>query len=56
MDRCDSRMEAADPGDRFWSHAEIFVELRDQIAPAASEFLRKPCQIDLIRRLLEYPP
>jgi hypothetical protein len=30
MDRCDSQMEAADPGDHFWSHAEIFVELRDQ--------------------------
>src|SRR5215475_9103050 len=56
MDGCDSQMEAADPGDHFGSHAEIFVELRDQMAPAASEFLRKPCQIGMIRRLLEYPP
>ncbi len=56
MDRCDSQMEAADPGDRLWSHAEICVELRDQMAPAASEFLGQPRQIDMIRRLLEYPP
>jgi hypothetical protein len=32
------------------------VELRDQMSPAASEFLRKPRQIDMIWRLLEYPP
>src|SRR4029453_1144419 len=56
MDRRDSQMEAADPGDHFGSHAEIFMELHDQMAPAASEFLRKPRQIDMIRRLLEYPP
>ena len=56
MDRCDSQMEAADPDDHFGSHAEILVELRDQMAPAASEFIREPCQIDMIRRLLEYPP
>src|ERR1700722_2627194 len=56
MDRCDRHMEAADPGDHLGSHAEIFVELRDQMTPAASELLREPCQIDMIRRLLEYPP
>jgi len=56
MDRCDSQMEAANPGDRFGSHAEIFVELRDQMTPAASEFLRQPRQIDIGGRLLEYPP
>src|SRR5580765_4543449 len=56
MDRSDSQMEAADPGNHFGSHAEICVELRDQMAPAASEVLRKPCQIDMIWRLLEYPP
>src|SRR5579863_731057 len=56
MDRCDSQMEAANPCDPFWSHAAIFVELRDQMATAASEVLRKPCQIDIIWRLLEYPP
>jgi hypothetical protein len=56
MDRGDGHMEAADPGDHFGSHTEIFVELRDQMVPATSEFLRKACQIDLIRRLLEYPP
>jgi hypothetical protein len=56
MGRCDSQMEAADPGNHFGSHAEIFVELRDQMAPAASEFLRKPCQIDMIWSLLQYPP
>jgi hypothetical protein len=56
IDRCDSQMEATDPGDRLGSHAEIFVELRDQMSPAASQFLRKPCQIDVIRGLLEYPP
>ena len=49
-------MEAADPGNHFGSHAEIFLELRNQMAPATSEFLRKPCQIDMIRRILEYPP
>src|SRR5215471_3594069 len=56
MDRRDSQMEAANPGHHFGSHAEVFVELRDQMAPAASEFLRKPCQIDIIWRLPEYPP
>jgi hypothetical protein len=42
MEPGDSQVEAADPGDRFRSHPEISVELRDQMAPAASEFLRKP--------------
>src|ERR1700677_1190774 len=56
MDRCDRHMESTDSGDHLGSHAEIFVELRDQVAPAASEVLRKPCQIDMIRKLLEYPP
>ena len=56
MDRGDSLMEAADPGDRFWGHAEIGVELRDQMAPAASEFLRKPRPIDIIWSLPKYPP
>ena len=56
MDRCESQMETADPRDHFGSHAEIFVELRDQMAPAASEFLWKPRQIDVIGRLLEYSP
>jgi len=32
------------------------VELRDQVAPAASELLRKPCQIDMIWTFPEYPP
>src|SRR5579862_7237490 len=56
MDRCNSQMEAADPGDRLGSHAEIFLKLHDEMPPAASEFLREPCQIDMIRRLLEHPP
>jgi hypothetical protein len=55
MDSRDSEMEAADPSDHFESNAEICVELRDQVASAASEFLRKSCQIEVIRRLLEYP-
>jgi hypothetical protein len=50
MDRRESQMEAADPRNDFGSHAEIFVELRDQMAPIASEVLRKPSQIDMIRR------
>src|SRR5215469_11015032 len=56
MNRCDSQMEAPDPGDRFRRHAEIGVELRDQMAPAAPEFRGKPRQIEMIRGLPEYPP
>ena len=56
MDRCEGQVEAAEPGDHFGSHAEIFVELCDEMPPAASEFHRKTRQIDMIRRILEYPP
>ena len=56
VNRCDGCMEPANPDNRLGSHAEVQVELRDQMPSAAAEFLGKPCQIYGARIFLEHPP
>ncbi len=50
MDRGEGQMEGANPGDHFGSHAERLMERHDEMAPAPSEFLRKPYRLNVTPR------